>query len=274
MILMGIYKITSPSGKIYIGQSIDIYSRWKGYEKLRCKNQTKLYNSLVKYGWDQHDKEIIEECLEEILVERETYWKLFYKVLEIPSLCCRIDGKGGRMSQETKDKIREHRLNNPFSPEAISNIKKAHKGMKYSDESKKLISLSKINHPMYTEEWKNKISDSLQNMSYDDKLKRSKLISDKTKGNSKPTNFGDKISKIHKGRKNSEETKKKMSESGKGRGAKPVIQCDLEGNFIREWSSAQEAELHFNVKGLGKDNIGCVCRGKRKKTYGFKWKFK
>jgi hypothetical protein len=105
---IGIYKIISPTNKIYIGQSIDIEKRWdKNYKTLRCKSQIKLYNSLKKYGWENHIKEIIEECNEEQLLERETYWKLFYKVLEIPSLCCRTDGRFGSMSQETKQKISE-----------------------------------------------------------------------------------------------------------------------------------------------------------------------
>lgn len=26
--MVGVYKITNPSGKIYIGQSVDIYNRW------------------------------------------------------------------------------------------------------------------------------------------------------------------------------------------------------------------------------------------------------
>lgn len=46
--IIGIYKITSPSGKIYIGQSINIEKRWEKYQKYieNIKNQIKLYNSL------------------------------------------------------------------------------------------------------------------------------------------------------------------------------------------------------------------------------------
>jgi predicted GIY-YIG superfamily endonuclease len=54
-----IYKITSPSGKIYIGITKDINRRFKSYEKLRCKNQIFLYNSILKYGWENHIKEIL-----------------------------------------------------------------------------------------------------------------------------------------------------------------------------------------------------------------------
>ena len=53
-IICGIYKITSPSGKIYIGQSINIKSRWKYYEKLRCNKQFKIMpNRLFKLDYIQ-----------------------------------------------------------------------------------------------------------------------------------------------------------------------------------------------------------------------------
>jgi group I intron endonuclease len=58
----GIYKITNPNGKVYIGQSIDIDKRWNKYKVKNCKPQIRLYNSLNKYGWENHYKDIIEEC--------------------------------------------------------------------------------------------------------------------------------------------------------------------------------------------------------------------
>jgi group I intron endonuclease len=50
--MVGIYKITNPKGKIYIGQSVDIEKRKYYYQALHCKKQTMLYNSIKKYGWD------------------------------------------------------------------------------------------------------------------------------------------------------------------------------------------------------------------------------
>ena len=53
-LITGIYKITSPSGRIYIGQSIDVKKRWVFYKKPSFlnyrSNQTKLKNSLSKHG--------------------------------------------------------------------------------------------------------------------------------------------------------------------------------------------------------------------------------
>lgn len=48
--MIGIYKITSPSGKIYIGQSVNIERRFLDYKKSLKKSQIKLYNSIKKYG--------------------------------------------------------------------------------------------------------------------------------------------------------------------------------------------------------------------------------
>jgi hypothetical protein len=63
-----VYMITSPTGRIYIGSTKNIQNRIKSYRTLNCKNQVKLYNSLLKYGWENHIFEVIMECLiEEVL---------------------------------------------------------------------------------------------------------------------------------------------------------------------------------------------------------------
>jgi group I intron endonuclease len=79
----GIYKITSPNNKVYIGQSINIEKRWNDYLKLRfCKGQPKLYYSFKKYGSKNHKFEIIEKCHFEELNIKERYWQDFYNVLK------------------------------------------------------------------------------------------------------------------------------------------------------------------------------------------------
>jgi group I intron endonuclease len=77
----GIYKITSPSGKIYIGETVNFEKRFKRYESLQCKNQFKLYNSFMKYGVNNHIFEIIEECDFNDLKCRERYYQDKYDVL-------------------------------------------------------------------------------------------------------------------------------------------------------------------------------------------------
>lgn len=48
--LCGVYKIESPSGKIYIGKSKNILKRISYYKNLTCTSQTRLYYSLKKHG--------------------------------------------------------------------------------------------------------------------------------------------------------------------------------------------------------------------------------
>jgi hypothetical protein len=80
--ICGIYKITSPSGKIYIGESDNIKQRWYTYKSLSCRNQPKLYASLNKYDPKNHTYEIIELCNFELLHCRERYWQEFYEVMD------------------------------------------------------------------------------------------------------------------------------------------------------------------------------------------------
>lgn len=49
--ICGIYKIQNLiNGKIYIGQSIHIYQRWKEHLRLAKKKKTNFYKDLKKYG--------------------------------------------------------------------------------------------------------------------------------------------------------------------------------------------------------------------------------
>lgn len=74
----GIYKITNTvNGKTYIGSSIDIPRRWREHGKRYEKEQGKwLYQAFSKYGLEMFEFEIIEECDEENLAEREEFWIL------------------------------------------------------------------------------------------------------------------------------------------------------------------------------------------------------
>jgi hypothetical protein len=79
-IVTGIYKITNPSGKIYIGQAKDIEKRWAQYRLLIC-HERKLYRSLRYYGHYYHTFEIIKECSVEELSHYERYYQEYYDVL-------------------------------------------------------------------------------------------------------------------------------------------------------------------------------------------------
>jgi group I intron endonuclease len=107
-VIIGIYKITSPSNRIYIGESLDVNKRLLHYSALKnCKSQTKLYRSFIKHGVKNHVFEIIEECEIENLYCRERYWQDHYDVLN-GGLNCRLsncEDVKGVMSYETRQKL-------------------------------------------------------------------------------------------------------------------------------------------------------------------------
>jgi group I intron endonuclease len=102
----GIYKIISPTGKIYIGQSVNILKRWEGH-KIHNGIGPQIKNSYIKYGFENHKKEIIEECSINQLNEREIFWKQYYLNLygwEKVLFCEIYDTGGGPKSLETRKK--------------------------------------------------------------------------------------------------------------------------------------------------------------------------
>lgn len=77
--MTGIYKITNKiNGKIYIGQSHDIFLRWQQHRRTfesRCSNYA-LYKAFEKYGFENFDFSVVEELPNdiELLNDREKYW--------------------------------------------------------------------------------------------------------------------------------------------------------------------------------------------------------
>lgn len=85
--ICGIYKITSPTNKVYVGQSSDIRRRMYYYQSLNCKSQQKLYRSLKKYGFSRHVVEIVCQCNVSELDDMERmYVKMFDSLNPITGL--------------------------------------------------------------------------------------------------------------------------------------------------------------------------------------------
>lgn len=147
----GIYKITSPSGRIYIGQSTNLVIRLKNYVKLRCRSQVKLHRSLLKYGEKNHIFCVLEFVNDKsFLNERERYWQEFYNSASEENLNCFLVEVGNNrrvMCEETRLKFREAQLNSPNS----------RKGKKHSQESIDKIKLARANQ-IITQSHKDNIS--------------------------------------------------------------------------------------------------------------------
>lgn len=111
--IVGIYKITSPSGKVYIGQSWDIRQRLKYYKAGHCKGQLKIHNSLLKYSFNAHSFEIIYELpsdtTQSVLDEFETFFIQQFTEAGIEMLNIRPGGLSSRPAPESCAKMVETR---------------------------------------------------------------------------------------------------------------------------------------------------------------------
>lgn len=158
-----IYKITSPSDKVYIGQSWNWIKRRSVYKRLACKEQIKLYSSLKKYGYENHVIEIIEtlplDISQEYINSREIYWWQYYKDLKVKLLNIRYPGSNGKLSEETIKKMSASLKGRVLSKESIekAQITRKMNGYKHSEETRIKIG-NKHKGKKLSEETKNKIS--------------------------------------------------------------------------------------------------------------------
>jgi len=69
--MIGIYKITNTvNNKVYIGQSIDIETRWKNHKK-EYHREDLVYLAIQKHGLESFKFEVLELCLPEELNDKE-----------------------------------------------------------------------------------------------------------------------------------------------------------------------------------------------------------
>lgn len=151
--MVGIYKITSPTGKIYIGQSSDVERRISAYKRMsNCNQQPKLYNSLKKHGARNHLYEAIEECDINNCTERERYYQELYNSVKEGLNCVYVDNSNSKTSicDETRQKMSKSRKGVKFTNQHKERISKALKGKVRSIEHR--LNLSKSNKGRMTGE--------------------------------------------------------------------------------------------------------------------------
>jgi len=295
--MIGIYKITSPSGKHYIGQSVDIGRRWKHYENL-CERhgQPVLFNSFKKYGVKSHTFEILEildiklnnDEIIEWLNSKELYYSLQFNSLSPNGLNLRIGNGRGHLSKEANEKNRMSHLG----------AKNHMYGKKTSEEIKRKIQSKLQGEGCYwygkqlSEETKNKISKFRKNRKATKKTRLKISKANKGSGNGM---FGrhhteetkKALSEMFSGRKTPESVKQKISDKLKGRKItalershriggqrvslrNPVDQFSLDGKFIK---THQGIEIAAKEVGCGRVNISHTCTGRQKTAFGFIWKY-
>lgn len=236
-----VYSHTSPSGKVYIGQAVNVKRRWgTNGEHYRTKKKNGEYiqpvfaRAIDKYGWKNFEHKVLldgqtkeaADYAERYLISWYKHQGLSYNITE-----------GGEGTCGAK-----HAL---------------------SEERKKAIAIfMQTNHPMkgkhHTQETKDKIS----------KASKGRKLSEERR---------QQMSLVSKGRKHSEEAKLKLSEYKKthpetwigGWNKKEVHQYNLEGIYLNSYSSATEASQELNI--AGSDILRCI-NSEVKSAGGFIWK--
>jgi hypothetical protein len=232
-----IYLVTNCYGdpnKVYIGKT----------KNSRKNDHIKTYGSQIIYIYIDEINSLDRKDWGPI----ESYWIEQFRQWGFEVVNLRKKGGGGPefQTEEAKRKIQKYTLEREYKPEWARKISQKKMGTNGYPKG--------IKRP---KEFGAKISSHLT---------RNKKIGEGNKGKKKPQ-VGIKLQGIPK----TEQHKQNISNSsrGKTRNNKPITQHDLEGNFIKEWTSRAEAK-----KWLGSGDIAGCLSGKQKQAGGFIWKYK
>lgn len=247
-----IYKITSPSNKIYVGQTKNFKSRINNYKNGHCKKQVKLFNSIKKYGFEEHHYEILEENITSLILsnEREIYWIKFYDSNNSGLNCSKGGtGKVPLLKEEVKEKIRLATQKRWDSGEM-----KGMTGKKLSEDHKKAILLSNIGSKRSSETI--------------EKLKFAKANRTLEQNENWLVSMN-----LRTGYKQTDETKLKIKLTRKEKinNGEIIIKTKtilcLNNNVI--YQSAKEAAENLQLPNIA--SINNVCNGTRNSVYGYKF---
>lgn len=138
-----IYKYTSPSQKIYIGQTNQGLKR-RAYNGEGYKHSIYFYNAIKKYGWENFKSQILKQNLNK---QQANYWEEYYiKYYQSNNRNYGYNisegGNNHTLSPQAKEKISQYmKNNNPMkNPEIAKKVSKKTRGQSLSEQAKKNIS--------------------------------------------------------------------------------------------------------------------------------------
>ena len=281
-----IYKITNMvNGKIYIGETTHtVEKRWQEHlskinqsnEINRKKHSFAIHAALRKYGKENFTIETIEQCSDADRFERETYWIKYYDSYK-NGYNLTLGGEG---SIKYDKKQFKELWDKGFSTEEIAkqfgcSTNTVYYGLSifegFSEEAVKRRTQNAVKG--MKENHINKVDcyDLQGNFlkTYNSQREASRELSIQESGISVSIKTGGRVTKymfVNYG----DNPPKPYSKTG----SKPVIQLDLNGNYIQEFKSARAASDSLGKGKAGGSSIGVVCNGKRQSAYGYKWKWK
>lgn len=245
-VITGIYKISNIlDDRKYIGSAKNIHNRWRVHKCELRKNEhsnRKLQNWVNKYSINYLIFEVIEVCTEEMLLIREQWyldnvidWKNDWNI-------CKVAGSslGTKHSEESKAKMSQ-----------------AHKGKKCSQGTLDACSIPVAQYDLYgifIRKWSS-AKEASRNLDIHDNT-----INTCRKG--RCASAGGFMWKYY--------TTDDNIEPYNINNKKAVTLIDSDNNIIKKFDSVKEAAKQLNVS---EGNIWSVCKGKRKHTKGYRFKY-
>ena len=144
-----IYRYKSPSGKYYIGQTINEESRRYNFLYEKRYGGMKIDNARKKYGPENFEYAVIMKVIgdnrEEVISYLNQLEQFFIKQYDSikNGYNSSEGGKNGLLSEETKRKMSEVRTGKKYSLESRKKMSESRKGIVYSEETRKKMSESR-----------------------------------------------------------------------------------------------------------------------------------
>lgn len=267
-----IYRFISPSQRAYIGLTSDVNKRLSVYRSNATSRQTLIFNSIKKYGYDSHRFDIIESFMGDFnyAADKEMFWirscmsnKNKFPEQNGLNLTNGGDGTAGyKHTPEQVERNRQSKIGKKQDPDVVKRRAEKQRG-------------KKMNFTHMTDEFKKMLSD--RNRKYRHTEEAKKKIGQASKGNKH--RLGHKMtqeqiehrsSKIRGRKITGDELQRHIERIQKACG-KPILQYDLNGNFIKEYPMLITASKELGIPGLG---IYRNLVGKYKQSRGFIFKYK
>lgn len=107
----GIYMWTSPSGKSYIGQSVDLERRKRNFFNFKRYGGKKINDARKKYNnLNEWDYKVLEYCDIDMLDKREAYYIELYNTINNGYNCESGGNKNKVINQSTRERMRTSQI--------------------------------------------------------------------------------------------------------------------------------------------------------------------